>query len=229
MAVEYQVQPGQEKMDTRQDDANAPPGWTYNPSAWSQRLPILVLALFNCCLAGYLAVCQIWFHGNAWDPFFGEGTHRVLTSSVSRAFPVSDAALGATAYLLEAICCALGDARRWQTKPWLVLSFGLLVLPLSVVSVTLIILQPVVVHAWCSLCLLQATGMLLMVPLALDEVLAVLQFLERAFKRNSAVGTLWKVFWHGETPEEAQNDVPVNSAPRTPSHAATPFTGYTPS
>ena len=158
-----------------QDYKDAPPGWTYNPSAWSQRFPIIGIALLNGAIAAYLAVCQIWFHGAAWDPFFGNGTQRVLTSSVSQAFPVSDAALGAGAYLLEASFGVLGEAQRWRSKPWLVLSFGLLVLPLFLTSIGLMILQPIVVHAWCGLCLVMLVGMLLMVPLALDEVIATLR------------------------------------------------------
>jgi hypothetical protein len=157
-------------------------------------MPIIAIALFNGVIATYLAVCQIGFHGQAWDPFFGDGTQRVLTSSVSRAFPVSDAALGAAAYFLEALFGFMGDERRWRTKPWLALTFALLVLPLFFVSIGLMILQPVVVHAWCTLCLVCAAGMLLMVPLALDEVIAAAQFLENAARQKRP---LWHTFWHG--------------------------------
>ncbi len=221
---------GSEKTEpdsfVRGDPLGSPPGWTYNPSARRQRLPILILALLNCGIAGYLAVCQIVYHGHAWDPFFGDGTLRVLTSEVSRAFPVSDAALGAAAYLLEAIFCMWGDGHRWRSKPWLALSFGLVVLPLSVVSVVLMILQPVVVHAWCSLCLAQTAGMLLMVPLALDEVVASIQFLMHAYQRNPSLALLWHLFRHGEVGEDRQDA--SNAASAFPSSLRTLFAGFTP-
>jgi hypothetical protein len=38
-----------------------------------------------------------------WEPFFGEGSRVILTSSVSRLLPVPDAALGAFGYLLDAV------------------------------------------------------------------------------------------------------------------------------
>jgi hypothetical protein len=204
-------------------DGSVPYGWTYNPSTRSQRMPVIGIALCNAVVAAYLAVCQIGFHGQAWDPFFGDGTQRVLTSDISRAFPVSDAALGAVAYLLEAIFGFIGDEQRWRSKPWLVLTFGLLVLPLFFVSIALMILQPVVVHAWCSLCLLCAAGMLIMVPLALDEVIASVQFLQDAARQEMP---LWHIFWHGGMP----GDVKANEAyagDARPGRTAA-FTGYRP-
>ncbi len=219
----------QENRETRLDAIDAPPGWTYNPSAWPQRVPVISIALLNGAIAAYLAVCQIWFHGQAWDPFFGNGTQRVLTSSISQAFPVSDAALSAGAYLLEAIFGALGDACRWRTKPWLVLSFDLLVLPLFLTSIGLMILQPVVVHAWCGLCLAMLVGMLLMVPLALDEAIAALQFLFRSYQRNQSLSALWHVFWHGEKSTQGQADVTASeSIPRPLPRVAAAIAGFTP-
>ncbi len=212
----------------RPGEEDAPPGWTYNPSAWPQRRPIIALALLNCGIAGYLAVCQTWFHGAAWDPFFGNGTQRVLTSSISQTFPVSEAALGAAAYLLEAILGTLGNTRRWRTRPWLALSFGLLMLPLFLTGIGLLILQPIVVHAWCSLCLAMLAGMLLMVPLALDEVIATLQFLLGSYQRHRSLSTLWRAFWHGEEGENRQDAVAAEAGARASSHASSPFTGFTP-
>ncbi len=187
-----------------------PPGWSYNPSAWRQRLPILALALINCAIATYLAVCQIAFIP-AWDPFFGGGTDQVLHSGISRAFPLPDAALGASAYLLEAISTVIGSTRRWHTKPWLVLVFGILVLPLCLVSMTLMILQPVVVKNWCSLCLLAAALMLLMVTLALDEVVAACQFLVQSKREGRS---FWETLFEGRGSEAGRTqDVERESAP----------------
>ena len=43
----------------------------------------------------YLAAYQLGHTGNAWDPFFGDGTEIIITSDVSKAWPVPDAGLGA--------------------------------------------------------------------------------------------------------------------------------------
>jgi hypothetical protein len=39
-------------------NADVPPGWSYNPAAWSQRTPIVVLAAVGFVLAAYLALYQ---------------------------------------------------------------------------------------------------------------------------------------------------------------------------
>ncbi|HLV79075.1 MAG TPA: vitamin K epoxide reductase family protein, partial [Chthonomonadaceae bacterium] len=204
--------PGPDAARSAGAKPDAPPGWSYNPSSWPQRLPVIALALANCGLAAYLAACQI-ANSPAWDPIFGSGTTRVLQSSVARSFPISDAALGAAAYLLEALSGSLGGPQRWRTHPWLVLTFGVLVVPLSVVSIVLMILQPVVVHAWCTLCLVAAAFMLVMVPLALDEVVAVFQFLARSVREGKP---LWTVFWHGDSPAKDERQAGADKTPARP-------------
>ncbi len=74
-----------------------PPGWTYNPSAWVQRAPVIALGWVGFFIARYMSAYQLGYIGYVWDPFFGDGTMRVLDSDVSMAWPVSDAALGAVA------------------------------------------------------------------------------------------------------------------------------------
>jgi hypothetical protein len=64
--------------------------------------------------------------------------------------------------------------------PWMVLLFSFLVIPPGVVSIVLVILQPVAVGSWCFLCLVAAFNMLFMVPFALDETVATCQYLQRA-------------------------------------------------
>jgi hypothetical protein len=61
-----------------------------------------------------------------WDPFFGDGTRRVLDSDVSRAWTISDAGLGAVSYMLEALSGLMGGKNRWRTMPWMVPMFGVL-------------------------------------------------------------------------------------------------------
>lgn len=197
------------------DDVGAeiPPGWSYNPSAWRQRIPILGLALLGFLMARYLSAFQLGHIKSAWDPFFGKGTETILTSDVSRAFPVSDAGLGAWSYLLDAMAGALGGTRRWRSAPWVVVLFGFMVIPPGVTSITLVVLQPLAVGAWCTLCLATAVVMLLMVPPAIDEVVASAQFLIRARRQGHS---LWRVFWHGapgvtmeEAPVRPENVIPV--------------------
>jgi hypothetical protein len=112
-----------------------PPGWSYNPSTWLQRAPIIALAFVGFFISRCLAAYQLGYIDSVWDPFFVNGTKQVLESEVSRAWPISDAGLGAVAYMLEALSGYMGDVRRWRTMPWMVAMFGFLVVPLGVTSI----------------------------------------------------------------------------------------------
>lgn len=151
-------------MSMKMPGPDVPPGWSYNPSTWIQRAPIIVLGLIGFFLSRPMAGYQLGYVDWIWEPFFGEGTRNVLTSDVSKSFPVSDAGLGAATYLIEVLSTFMGDQRRWRTMPWMVAIFGIAVLPLGITSIILVIMQPVVVGAWCTLCLITAAAMLLMVP-----------------------------------------------------------------
>jgi uncharacterized membrane protein len=175
---------------------DTPPGWSYNPSDWIQRGPIIAMAFVGFFLSRYLAAYQLGHIAYPWDPFFGDGTRRVLDSEVSKAWPISDAGLGAVSYMLEALSGFMGGRNRWRTMPWMVLMFGILVVPLGVVSIVLVILQPVAVGAWCALCLVTAAAMLIMVAPAVDEVVAMGQFLLGARREGKP---LWRTFWVGGT------------------------------
>lgn len=189
-----------------------PAGWSYNPSTWAQRVPIVALGLFGFLASRYMAAFQLGHIGSVWDPFFGDGTMRVLHSEVSRMFPVSDAGLGAAIYLLEVLMTVMGDPRRWRTMPWMVAFFALLVVPLGVTSIVLVILQPLAVGTWCSLCLAAALAMLVMVPLTLDEVVAMALFLGLSARAGRS---LWRTFWLGggdPLGEPAQPTRPVDAS-----------------
>jgi hypothetical protein len=183
--------------------ADVPPGWSYNPSSWLQRAPIILLALVGFLASRYMAAYQLGHINSVWDPFFGGGTRRVLESDVSKMFPISDAGLGALSYVLEILMGFMGDKARWRTMPWMVTFFGILVVPLGTVSVVLIILQPLAVGAWCSLCLLAGIAMLAMIPATLDEVVAMAQFLIQAKREGKP---LWRTFWLGGAVEGEQDD-----------------------
>ena len=176
------------------EGGDIPPGWSYNPSTWLQRAPIILLALVGFLASRYMAAFQLGHITTVWDPFFGDGTRRVLTSDVSKMFPISDAGLGAVSYVIEILMGFMGDKARWRTMPWMVMFFGILVVPVGVTSVVLIILQPLSVGAWCSLCLLAGIAMLAMVPATLDEVVAMIQFMIQARREGKP---MWRTFWLG--------------------------------
>lgn len=175
---------------------DVPPGWTVNPSQWSQRLPIVGLALVGLAAATALALYQQGVIDTIWEPFFGEGTRQiVIESSFSRLFegwPIRDAGIGALGYLADAVTGVIGGTRRWSTMPWIVIVFGLFVVPLGAVSVMLTIFQPVLYDAFCTLCLVSGVISLAMIGPAVDEVLASLQHLKR---ERQAGRSVWSAFW----------------------------------
>lgn len=171
-----------------------PPGWRYNPSSWIQRIPIIALAFLGWMISKALAAYQLGYVDTIWDPVFGSGTKDVITSNISKMLPVPDAGLGALAYTLEVLLGCKGGEARWRTMPWLVVFFTFLVVPLGIVTILLVVSQPLVVGAWCFLCLITATSMLLMVLLTLDEMIAVFEFLIAAKREGQS---LWRVFWRG--------------------------------
>jgi len=79
--------------------------------------------------------------------------------------------------------------------PWMVVLFGILVIPLGLVHVFLVVSQPVVVGQWCTLCLVAAAIRWPMLPLEADEVVAMGQHLKQCKRRGER---LWTVFWKGE-------------------------------
>lgn len=178
-------------------DAPAPP-FDRNPSAWTQRVPIALLALGATGISVYMGLYQWGVVDSVWDPVFGNGTETVLTSRESEVLGsiigVPDAILGAWAYLTEAVLSLAGSTRRWQFRPWLVLLFGLDVIPLGLVSVALVVLQGVSVGAWCFLCLLTALISLALVVFAYDEVWASIRFLSNVWARERDLSLLWDVF-----------------------------------
>ncbi|HEV2147994.1 MAG TPA: vitamin K epoxide reductase family protein [Longimicrobiaceae bacterium] len=176
-------------------EPGAPPGWSYNPSTWGQRLPIVGAAVVGVAIATYLALFQLGVVPTVWEPFFGNGSRKVLTSKLSHVLPVPDAALGALGYLADAVTGAIGGTARWKTMPWIVILFGVAVGPLGVVSIALVMSQPLVVGAWCTLCLASAVVSVVMIGPAMDEMLASMQYVRRERDRGRST---WDVFWHGE-------------------------------
>jgi len=179
-------------------DVVAPP-WHHNPSAWSQRIPICILAAVGFLIATYMALFQWGLIDSVWDPVFGDQTEAVLRSNPSQRmemwFGVPDAAFGALAYLGDAIFGLAGSTRRWQYRPWLVILFGIDVIPLGIVSVVLVILQGTVVGSWCFPCLVTAAISLVLIAYAYDEVWSCILYLRRVWKEARDPKVLWNVFW----------------------------------
>lgn len=182
---------------------DVPRGWTYNPSAWLQRLPVIFLSFIAWMCARLMAAYQLGYIDSVWDPVFGQGTVDVISSPLSKSFPIPDAGLGAMAYTIETLMGAHGSERRWHSLPWFTLLFAFLVIPVGLVSIILIMLQPIIVGHWCFWCLLTAFCMLWMIALSVDEVAATLQFL----KRERDAGRLWSSFWRGGYDEHAGPDI----------------------
>lgn len=198
-------------MEMMKPGPEIPPGWTYNPSTWHQRAPMIALGLLGWFISRHLAAYQLGYSQTVWEPFFGKGTENVLTSEVSRMWPISDAGLGALAYTIEFLMAWMGGKTRWRTMPWMVTFFFILVVPLGLTHIVLVILQPVAVGSWCTLCLAAAFVMLVMIPFTVDEVFAMGQFLAWSVRNGKP---FWRTFWVGGTMEGGSKD------DRTPTYGA---------
>jgi hypothetical protein len=74
----------------------------------------------------------------------------------------------------------------------MVLLFGLAIGPLGAVSILLVILQPVALNTWDTLCLASAVISVVMIGPAMDEVLASLQHVLRKRRQGAPLlATLW--------------------------------------
>jgi nucleoside-diphosphate-sugar epimerase/uncharacterized membrane protein len=198
------------------DRSDMPAGWTYSPSTYLQRLPIIALGAVGFIIARHLAAYQLGHTEGVWEPFFpGEGgrngTETIITSDVSKAWPIADGGLGAITYVFEILMGVMGDRRRWRTMPWMVLAFGIVVVPLGVVSIYFIIIQPIVIGTYCTLCLLAALAMLIMIPFSLDELVAMGQFMAQSHRRGEP---FWRTFFRGGAdPNGGQDKQPGFGAP----------------
>ena len=93
-----------------------PEPWDYNPSSWNQRVRVSLVAIPGVVLAAYMGLFQVGLLPDVWDPVFGDGTRRVLTSDVSHAmsrwFRIPDALLGCLAYLGDIVFAMAGSPDR---------------------------------------------------------------------------------------------------------------------
>lgn len=161
---------GQQSADGKADDGGREAGWAYNPSAWSQRIPVVVLGVIAMGFAGYLAAWQLDWVDSVWDPVFGDGTERVLDSDLSHLFPVPDALLGSVGYFIDAVFGVVGGTKRYRTMPWAVVIFGIGIIPFGLTSIFLGLAMPVMVGEGCFLCIVNAVIAVVMIPYAWDEI-----------------------------------------------------------
>lgn len=185
--------PGVPEDVLRQGD-KAPPGWSYNPSSWMQRLPVIAFAILGWVVSVYMAGYQLGYRDDA-DFLFGRGTTKVLESGLLGSFPMADAGLEAVVFLLIAALACLGSARRWHAMPWAVVLFGGVAVLLGVSNAFYTLLQPLSIGYWCGWCLLTALCALAIVVLAIDEVIAVCVYLNVVRQTGKPVG---QVFWQGD-------------------------------
>ena len=193
LSVLIPMMPGM-SMEGMMGGPDVPPGWSYTPSSWLQRFPVAPLALIGFFIARYMGAYQLGHIDSAWDPFFGKGTQTIITSDASKAWPIADGALGAVVYMLELVMTFMGGKTRWRTMPWMVLALAVLILPLGGVSIYFIIIQPIVIGTWCTICLIAGLAMVIMIPYSLDEFVAMGQFLLDARRKGKP---FWRTFWTG--------------------------------
>jgi uncharacterized membrane protein len=159
-----------------------PPGWSYNPATWSQRIPIVVLAFIGGVAAFYLTLFQWNVVKTIWEPFFSggpehaNGSAKILKSPTSEMFPwpFTDGFLGFLGYVFDAIFGLIGGVRRWRAMPWVVIIFGLLVGPLGAVSIGLVITQPLAYNTFCTLCVFTAIVSDLIIGPSIDEMFTII-------------------------------------------------------
>ena len=186
-----------EMRHTAFDQRPIPTGWEDNPTTWPKRIVLATLALLGFAVALYLALFQVsalYFPdlpinvvGSVWDPFFD--SYEVLDF-----LKWPDAIPGVLAYGAEVVLNFLGDKYRWRTAPWTVIAFGLIIFPAAAVSTVLLMVQPIFVGSWCTLCIASALLSFVICGLGADEVLATLQHLKRV--RDSG-GSLKRALWGG--------------------------------
>ena len=171
-----------------------PPGASANPSRWSHRLPLAAIAAVGFLVAFYLGLVQLGVFRSAWDPFFtravdgyANGSDRILHSWVSKVIPVPDAMVGAGYYLTDIALLLVGGTARWRDRPWVPVLLGLLALAGAGGSVLLVIAQPTLFGAWCTLCLTSAACSLLIVIPACQEAAAAVSEL----RRRRGLGASW--------------------------------------
>jgi uncharacterized membrane protein len=170
-----------------------------NPSSIPQRVTLSCVAAVAALIAIYMGLYQWGLIDHVWDPLFGASTEKILSSDLSHQFRkwllIPDASLGAISYLGDIIFSLAGSKDRWKDRPWLVLLFGLYVIPPAAVSMILVALQGTVLKMWCFLCLVSAATSLFLILLSYNEVKVSIVYLHNVWKRSRSKRLVWNTFW----------------------------------
>src|SRR3954452_7728874 len=158
---------------------DVPPGWDHNPTSAGRRMLLAALAFAGLVVATYLTLYQFDLYATVWDPLADSEPVLDLTK------PVPDALAGVAAYGTELLLLAVGGRDRWRSLPWACLALGLVLAIGAVVSVALIVIQPTVAGAWCTLCLVSAALSLALFALGIGEARAAWQHVRRARARGA--------------------------------------------
>jgi uncharacterized membrane protein len=116
---------------------------------------LVCLAIVGLLISLDLGAFQLGLAGPPWEPLFGDGSRRVLTSDLSRLLPMPDAVAGAGAYFAEALLGAVLVLRPFGIHPAAyalaaIASIG------AAVGAALVGYQLLVVRAACTLCIASA-------------------------------------------------------------------------
>jgi uncharacterized membrane protein len=155
-------------------------------SAAAQRTWVAALAVVGAGVATYLALYQTRVTPGVWDPLFGaSSSEAVLRSPVSRSLPVPDAAVGAVAYVAEAVLATIAGSDHQRSRPWLSIAFGGIIAVLAATAAMLVLVQLVLVHALCMLCLASAAISWINLGLGHADVAASLRLVMHARVRRN--------------------------------------------
>src|SRR3546814_11714790 len=73
-----------------------------------------------------LTAYQLAHIDTAWEPFFAgslsdprNGTEEIITSDMSKAWPIPDGGLGTISYVLEILMAVMGTRDCWRPMPWM--------------------------------------------------------------------------------------------------------------
>ncbi len=155
-----------------------------------RRLLAAGLAILGCAISIYLASYQYGGLATVWEPLFGDGSERVLHSGLldwlgrATGIRIHDALLGAIAYGLEASLVVAMACSRATAARWLNLCYCCLSLVMGVTSAALVILQPTLIHGWCTLCLTSAAISGAITLLLLHDISNAFELLSRCRVRG---------------------------------------------
>ena len=171
------------------DDPHLPPGWSYNPSSWPQRLPIV--AAWRASASSSPTTWRCTSLGVVSDGLGAVLRGRQPRRSSTRGSRAAAAGLrrgpGAFGYLLDAVAGVIGGDAPVADDALAGRPVRVLRRPARGGERAAGRPPAVLFDSWCTLCLVTAVISIVMIGPAMDEVLASLQHLQ-ARAAGRAVG-----------------------------------------